>query len=230
VEKPTFTVGRLGGPIDPAKDIVPGTNKHLMAVTTGVAITQANKSGVALTSADAPLISVGEPGLWKYSMDYVPTTPAVFVNLYNNMWNTNFALWQEGSWSESVRIWPVNKGMQTVANLTQYGWETRLPLLTGVAEGKAGKLPASKAGISLSRSGILITAFGKNPDGDGTILRLWEQAGNKGSCTVTLPADHPFKTARLCNLRGEPLSKEFNVKHTIEVNIKAYEPVSILLQ
>ena len=230
VEKPTFTVGRLGGPIDPAKDIVPGANRHLMAVTTGVAITQANKSGVALASADAPLISPGEPGLWKFSMDYIPTTPSVFVVLYNNMWNTNFALWQQGSWSERVRIWPVDKGTQTVANLTQYGWETRLPLLTGVAEGKAGKLPINKTGITVSAAGVLITAFGKNPDGDGTILRLWEQAGNSGSCTITLPTGHPYKTARFCNLRGESLSKEFTIKNTIDVNIRAFAPVSILLK
>jgi hypothetical protein len=77
---------------------------------------------------------------------------------------------------------------------------------------------------------VAVTAFGNNPDGEGTLLRLWEQAGNNGSCTVTLPANHSFKTAQFCNLRGEPLSKEFNVKNTIDVNIKAYEPVSILLK
>ena len=28
---------------------------------------------------------------------------------------------------------------------------------------------------------------GPNPDGDGTLLRLWEQAGEGGVCTVRLP-------------------------------------------
>ena len=125
---------------------------------------------------------------------------------------------------------PVGKGTQTIANLTQYGWETRLPLLTGVAEGKAGKLSINKTGITVSAAGVLITAFGKNPDGDGTILRLWEQAGNSGSCTITLPTGHPYKTARFCNLRGESLSKEFTIKNTIDVNIRAFAPVSILLK
>jgi hypothetical protein len=91
-----------------------------MAITTGVSITQADQSGAALASKDAPLVSLGEPGLWKYAMDYTPTTPSVFVNLYNNMWNTNFALWQDGSWSEKVRIWPVDKHTTTVSNLVQH--------------------------------------------------------------------------------------------------------------
>jgi alpha-mannosidase len=78
--------------------------------------------------------------------------------------------------------------------------------------------------------GVVITAFGKNPDGKGTILRLWEQAGNNGQCTVTLPVNHPYKTALFCNLRGEPLSKAFKVSNTIDVKVKPYEPVSIVLQ
>ncbi|WPU92200.1 DUF5054 domain-containing protein [Mucilaginibacter sabulilitoris] len=232
VEKPKFTVGRLGGPIDPAIDIIPGTNRYLMAAATGVAITQANKSGMALASADAPLLSLGEPGLWKYSMDYVPTIASVFVNLYNNMWNTNFALWQEGSWSESVRIWPLNKGTHTVNNLTQNGWETRLPLLTGVAEGEAGKLPARKTGISVSRVGVLITAFGEDPDNNkGTLLRLWEQAGNNDMVSVTLPVGKTFRKATPVNLRGEISGKPIKVvKDGFVFDLGAYAPASFILQ
>ena len=229
VEKPNFTVGRLGGPINPAKDIIPGTNRHLMAATTGVSITQADNSGVALTSMDAPLISLGEPGLWKYSMDYVPTKASVFVNLYNNMWNTNFALWQDGSWNERVRIWPVDKQTKTVANLVQYGWEARLPLLTGMAEGEPGKLPGIKAGISVSRIGILITAFGENPDGDGTILRLWEQAGISGNCTVRLGNEIKVKAVVPIDLRGNKTGNKILVKNgAFSFNLGKYSPASFL--
>jgi len=230
VEKPTFTVGRLGGPINPATDIIPGTNRHLMAATTGVSITATNQSGAALASIDAPLVSLGEPGLWKYSMDYVPTTPSVFVNLYNNMWNTNFALWQDGSWSEKVRIWPVAQHTQTVANLSQYGWETRLPLLTGVADGAAGKLPANKSGVAVSRAGVLVTAYGENPDGEGTILRLWEQAGVTGNCTVQLGSGSKVKAVQPIDLRGNKTGKAITVKNgAFTFNLGKYAPASFLL-
>jgi len=32
-----------------------------------------------------------------------------------------------------------------------------------------------------------VTAFGKNPDGPGTVLRVWEQAGHAGEMTVAIP-------------------------------------------
>jgi len=230
IEKPTFEVGRLGGPINPATDIIPGTNRYLMAVNTGVSITRPDRSGAALTSMDAPLISLGEPGLWKYSMDYVPTKASVFVNLYNNMWNTNFPLWQDGSWSERVRIWPVDAQTHTTANLVQYGWETRLPLLTGTAGGEPGRLPAIKTGISVSRIGVLITAFGENPDGEGAILRLWEQAGITGNCIVRLGKDSKVKAVIPIDLRGNKSTSKIMVRAGVfSFNLDKFSPASFLL-
>jgi alpha-mannosidase len=230
VKQPTFTVGRPGGPINPATDIIPGCNRYLMAANSGVSVTQPDKSGMALSSADAPLISAGEPGLWKYSMDYIPRTPTLFVNLYNNMWNTNFPLWQDGSWSESVRLWPVDKGTPTVANLVQYAWETRVPLLTGVAEGASGKLPATQHGIVVSRTGVLITAFGENPDGAGTILRLWEQAGTSGNCVVKLNDERKVKAVLPIDLRGNKAGKAIAVKNgSFDFHLGKYSPASFLL-
>lgn len=231
VQKPTFTVGRLGGPVNPATDIISGTNKYLMAVNSGISITQPDKSGMALVPIDSPLISLGEPGLWKFSLEHQPSIPAVFVNIYNNMWNTNFPLWQEGSWSERVRIWPVAKQTQTVPNLVQNSWEARLPLLTGVSEGTVGKLPIKKEGIALSRRSILVTAFGENPDGNGTVLRLWEQGGTSGNLTVRLPKGSKYTKATAVNLRGEPMGKSFRIiEDKFVVDLKAYAPASYILQ
>jgi alpha-mannosidase len=231
VNKPTFTIGRLGGPINPATDIIPGAGRYLMAINTGAALTQADNTGMVLSAMDSPLMSFGEPGLWKFSMDYVPTTPSVFVNLYNNMWNTNFPLWQDGSWTERVRIWSKPKNEQTVMNLTKKSWEARLPLLVGSAEGKAGKLKSKKQGLTLSREGILVTAFGENPDGDGTILRLWEQAGNSGECTVNFPEGTNVKSVYPVNLRGEKQGDPIEVKNgKFSFNLNKYAPASFLME
>ncbi|NLR59280.1 hypothetical protein HGH93_14280 [Chitinophaga polysaccharea] len=230
VQQPTFTIGRPGGPINPATDIVPGCNRYLMAVNSGVAVTQPDKSGMALASADAPLISPGQPGLWKWDMDYIPKTPAVFVNLYNNMWNTNFRLWQDGSWSETVRIWPVDKGTATVPNLVQHAWETRLPLLTAVANGEAGKLPTKQSGIAVSRTGILVTAFGENPDGNGRILRVWEQAGISGNCKVTFKDQKTIKSVIPIDLRGNKTGPAIAVKNgAFAFQLGKYSPASFQL-
>ncbi len=188
VDTPQFTLGRLGAPIDPAKDIIPGTNRYLCAVSTGVAITGADKTGVALCPLDSPLVSLDRPGLWKWSLDFVPQRPTVFVNLYNNMWNTNFRFWQEGAWDQCVRFWPLSKGTNPVEDLAVHAWEARLPLQAATAGWLPGTLPASQTGLTLSRRGVLVTAFGDDPDGNpGTLLRVWEQSGKSGELAVTLP-------------------------------------------
>ncbi|MCO5946554.1 hypothetical protein [Mucilaginibacter flavidus] len=230
VRDPHFTVGRLGGPINPVTDIISGSNRYLMAVNSGVSITQADKSGMGLTPMDSPLISLGEPGLWKFSLEHTPTIPSVFVNIYNNMWNTNFPLWQDGSWSERVRIWPIDKQAPTALNLIENSWEARVPLLTGIAEGAAGNAPAKNTGISLSRKGVLITAFGENPDGKGTVLRLWEQGGVSSNITVTLPKGSAYTKVIPVNLRGEKIGKQVSAAGgRFFFRLKAYAPASFVL-
>ena len=73
--------------------------------------------------------------------------------------------------------------------------------MAATADGPAGKLPNTMAGPTVSRSGVLVTAFGQNPDGPGTLLRVWDQTGQTGELVVTLPGN--FKTATTVNLRGK---------------------------
>jgi hypothetical protein len=232
IQHPVFTLGRLGGPVDPAKDIVPGTNRHLNAVSTGVVISGDNKR-MALCPVDAPLVSLDQPGLWRWSMDFIPKRPYVFVNLYNNMWNTNFPLWQDGSWSERVRIWPVSQEASKVEDLITRSWEARLPLMGVVTDGKGGQLPQAQSGLALSRKGVLVTAFGEDQDGNkGTLLRLWEQAGKSGIVKIKLPEALHARKAIAVTLRGERLAiAPVQIKdHAFTIFLKQYTPASFILE
>lgn len=231
IQQPTFTLGRLGAPIDPATDIVSGTNRHLYAVTTGVAIT-GNDAAVGLCPIDAPLVSLDKPGLWYWTMDFVPKQPTVFVNLYNNMWNTNFPLWQDGSWSERVRFWPIAKNENAMENLAIQSWEARLPLQAMVADNATGKLPATKEGLNVSRKGILVTAFGADVNGNkGTLLRVWEQAGISSNVAIKLPAGMKVRYAVPVNLRGEKTGNRIVVKNnSITFSLQKYSPASFVLE
>ena len=188
VEKPHFTLGRPGGPIDPAKDIVPGTNRHLSAVSTGVAITGPDRTGMALCPLDSPLVSLDRPGLWKWSMDFVPQRPSAFVNLYNNMWNTNFRFWQEGTWRRAGQVLAAIEARQPGGRPGDQGMGSPTAVAGGKGQWAASTLPVSQTGLTLSRPGVLVTAFGNDADGNpGTLLRVWDQSGRSGDLAVTLP-------------------------------------------
>ena len=225
IEQPQFRLGRLGGPIDPTKDILTGANKYLFCLSTGVTITGNDKTGVGLCPVDSPCVSLSEPGLWKYALEHTPTTPTVFVNLYNNQWTTNFPEWQDGSWTSRVRLWPT-------PDLIVPSWEARLPLLAATADGPGGKLPGEQAGLSVSRPGVLVTAFGADSDGHpGTLLRVWDQSGNAGKLTVTLPAGLKAAQAVPVDLRGEVTGAPIAVRGGVfTVDLPAYAPASFLLR
>ena len=106
-----------------------------------------------------------------------------------------------------------------------------MPLLVGSAEGDAGKLKAKNQGLTLSREGVLVTAFGKNPDGNGIVLRLWEQSGISGGVTVTFPSGAKYTTATPVNLRGEKGGNAISIKDgKMSFTTKAYAPTSFILK
>jgi hypothetical protein len=231
VAQPQFLLGRLGGPIDPAKDIVAGANRHYFCLNTGLTITGQDGAGIGLCPLDSSCVSLDEPGLWKFSLDYTPKKPSAFVNLYNNEWNTNFPEWQGGSWVSRVRLWLTGKNSGIAQDLTVPAWEARLPLLAAAAVGRPGKLPKTQAGVSVSRAGVLVTAFGQDPDGTGTLLRLWEQGGASGPLTVTLPGGLKAVQAQPVNLRGEKTGQPIpTAGGKLTFTLPAYAPASFILQ
>ena len=230
VTEPNFLLGRLGGPIDPVKDIAPGANRHYFSINTGVSVTDDRGIGMGICPIDSPCVSLGEPGLWKYSLDYLPKQATVFVNLYNNEWNTNFPEWIGGSWSSRVRLWPVGGGHLS-EDLAVASWDARSPLIAVPVSDKKGKLPSEWTGLELSRKGVLVTAFGANPDGKGTIVRLWEQAGVSGEVTVSLPKAMKASRMTPVNLRGEVAGKTESISHDkFTVDLTAFAPASFVIE
>jgi hypothetical protein len=78
---------------------------------------------------------------------------------------------------------------------------------------------------------VQVTAFGPNPDGDGMVLRLWELAGQAGSCNVRLP--DAMKTAQVqpVDLRGRPTGESLPVKDgAFTVPLRAFAPSSFVIQ
>jgi hypothetical protein len=184
---------------------------------------------VGLCDEINPLVSLEQPGCWKYSRDFVPRKSHVFVSLYNNQWTTNFRLWNDAPWMSSIRIWSLAGG-DPATSLVKPSWETRVPLRADFASGPAGKLPPTQSGLEVSRPGVLVTAFGPNPDGPGLVLRLWEQAGQSGTCRVTLPSGLTAKFVQPVDLRGRVRGAQIPAQGGVfEFPLPAFAPASFVL-
>ena len=231
VDAPKFLLGRTGSLVDPAKDIARGASHVTFCTNTGLAVTGPDGAGVGIALPDSPIVSLERRGIYQFSKDFVAKKPLVWVNLYNNAFGVNFQQWIGGSWGVRVRLWSIAAGENAGESLTARGWEARQPCRAATFDGPAGTLPPTRAGIELSRKGVLVTAFGPNPDGVGTILRLWEQVGQDGPCRVKLPEGMRPKKVQPVDLRGRPAGEAIAVDGgEFAVPMTHFAPASLLLE
>ncbi len=232
-DNPKFRLGRIGADVDPVKDMITdNANYHLFWVNNGLSVYDSETGGgIGICSQDAPLVSLGEPGEYKFDKRYEPQKPYVYINLYNNHWRTNFPAWIGNGlrMSARVRLWTFDK-FNTESSLYTPAMETRVPLQIAASKVKNGRLPVTQQGISLSRKGVNVSAFGPNPDGEGTIFRVWEQGGITGKLEVTLPSGARFTSAQPVTLRGEKHGEPLPVKGgKLLFDLHAYAPASFIL-
>lgn len=228
MDAPEYRLGRLGCVIDPKKDIVPNSNSRMLWLNTGMAVYN-EQGGVGLCPVDSPMVSLGEPGCQHFDKTYTPEKPYVYINLYNNKWATNFREWWGGTLSSTVRLWSFEK-YDPESSLYSPSMEARVPMLVARSSCKPGALPSSQSGVTLSRKGVGITTFGQNPDGEGLILRLWEQAGTSGLCEVTLPKGMNVSSVQPVDLRGNKKGDPLTVNNGVfSFELKGFAPASFLI-
>jgi alpha-mannosidase len=247
-DHPRFRLARLGTIVDPAKDLVPGSNHEIFCLNGGLLVMAPTGGGLGICPIDPQLVSLEHPGLWRYSRDFVPHEPDVFVLLFDNVYSTNFAQWIDGSWSSRFRLWLVDETESADDSLVGNSWEARQGCPAAVSQADAGPLAPWACGLGLSRAagsdastaattpssqrGLLLTAFGQNPYGQGMLLRFWEQTGDSAAWTVQLPAGIKARTAQPCNLRGETngAPTPISATGTFTFRSRPMAPVSVILQ
>ena len=230
IDQPQARIGRPGSIIDPRTDIVPGSNRDLMAVHTGVALHGPDGAGIGICPVDSPLVSIGQPGCWRYTREITPPRAGVYFNLYNNQWTTNFRLWNSGTWTYRFRIWCIGK-WEPGRDLIRPAIEARQPLLAAYSDSEHGHLPATRQGLRIHRDGVLMTTFEADPRDRSTLLRLWESAGLPGLCEVTLPEGFPADEAQPEDLRGRPTGTPIRVRDgRVTVDLRRFAPSSLRLR
>ena len=233
IDTPQFRLGRLGGIADPVKDFSRSSGLHFQWLRTGLAIFGEDGYGVGICPLETPLVSLDQPGAWLFSNEFVPKKATIYFNLFNNVWTTNFRLWNEDDIHASFVLWTFDKYDNESSLITPSLETLALNYSTPVfiKEAEADKWTE---GVAVNRKGIYITAFGKDADTGALMLRLWEMAGygkDAPNVEVTLPSGMQAESAVSCDLRGRPIAIPINIldgKFTVPV--KPYSPVNLQIE
>lgn len=87
-----WVLEKMGQPIAP-REVVRDGNRHLHAVES--VEYRGARAHLRLETLDAPLAAPGEPSLLDFTNRRPALRRGVHVNLYNNVWGTNFPMWYE---------------------------------------------------------------------------------------------------------------------------------------
>ncbi|MBA3944733.1 MAG: hypothetical protein H0X37_09260 [Herpetosiphonaceae bacterium] len=86
-----WRLDKLGEAIGP-HDVIRNGNRKLHAVGRGFSYHDAT-GGFELETLDAPLVAPGTPSLLDFNNRQPVMTRGMHVNLFNNVWGTNFRMW-----------------------------------------------------------------------------------------------------------------------------------------
>jgi len=82
---------KMGEAVDPL-DVVKGGNHHLHAIQSGLSCLDP-QGGFEFRSLDSFLIAPGQPSLLNFTNERPDLSKGFHVNLFNNVWGTNFTMW-----------------------------------------------------------------------------------------------------------------------------------------
>jgi alpha-mannosidase len=206
--KAAFALGQMGSVIDPARDIREGANRHLWCVDRWVDASD-GRVGMAVMPRDMPLVSIGDPGIYRFSTDHVPTEPTIYSHLFNTQWGTNFPQWLEGDFSFRVTLWPhYDDWRAEVVNLWRmhdpgrqfHYFDTRDMQL----EGARG---VYDLGIKTDEWSV-VQGVRPRHDGLGLIMRLWDAHGTHRFASLRIYETYaPVKRVWRCDLMERPLEE-----------------------
>jgi hypothetical protein len=156
-----FLLGQTGSVIDPAHDIAEGANRYLWCVD-WLNVSD-GRAGLIVEPVDMPLLSAGDPGIYRFDPMRVRTEPVVYAHLSNTQWGTNFPQWLEGDFRWRVKLSP-HAGGWLDTDYSTYLWEN-VPYFAYSRH----RIPCRVDGSSLA----LIAARPRH-DGRGLVIRLWD--------------------------------------------------------
>jgi alpha-mannosidase len=214
VDRPEFAYGTQQGWVDPSRDLLKGASLEWFSIQKWMAVHDSGLT-VGIVPLDASLASFGDINRGEWPETFQPKTSTIFSYAMNNYWHTNYRAGQGGTFT--FRYVMTSAAHFDPAALSRVGWESmETPALDSVAnQDKVGNpdepLPAEGASfLDVSAPNIVLVTWKLAEDGEGTILRLQETAGQSVEATVRFP-HASIRSANLCtsvedNLQSVPVT------------------------
>ncbi|UUZ84216.1 hypothetical protein LJK88_11050 [Paenibacillus sp. P26] len=160
-----YRINKMGGVIDPVRDVVRSSSTLLHCCEHFVDVTGDGGAGMAVVPFDTPLFFIGRNGMWDFEHEYRPEKPELHFNLFNNWWGTNFPQWTGGDFRYRYRLIP-HAGDWSEAEVWKRAEEVRnAPLVLPVRDSRvAGEPPVTDlfaAGIGRRSRHLLQTGGGR---------------------------------------------------------------------
>ncbi|BDI34401.1 hypothetical protein CCAX7_64520 [Capsulimonas corticalis] len=168
--------------VRPDIDQTLNANKNVYPISRWVDVSN-DTLGVTCAAPDTPLMQIGKITLPREAWgDWLKTSQpgsAIYWNVMNNYWRTNYKASQEGLVTFRYALKPHGKYDQVAAQ--QFGVAQSQPLI--VAE-VAPSQPDAHLGLTLSSSAVLVTSCRPAEEGRGWIVRLFNGADRSQRVTV----------------------------------------------
>ena len=182
---------------------LPGSSNHNLGIQDFVSVSDEN-SQVVLTTMQATIAALGKPTYYHYGLDFPAIEhPAVFFYAFNNLWNTNCALHQDGDLVFEFHVSCFEGEYSPVTAYHASRQATQPPrVFAGDTHGK-GFVSDNTNLIRLSTDQVIVESI--RPEDTGTWqLRLAEIGRQKTSCQVTLSSGRFIEFAIQSRYTADP--------------------------
>ncbi|MBN4049410.1 hypothetical protein JYT70_00735, partial [bacterium AH-315-N14] len=228
---PSYSINKIGSVIDPCTDILKDANHVLYCLENWVDVCDKGE-GLLFISFDTPLLSIGKPGIERYSPDYVPQEPIIYFNAFNNQWGTNFPQWIGGNFNFKYRIIPHIGNWQEV-NAFKKSKQAVVPLISNFIVDAEISLKSESNRLVLNELNSLeILALKASQNGDGFILRLRETLGKKQIQKIIFnkKIESVFKCNLLEVVEGEIRLEDCEEGKEFDLSVSPFEIITLKLQ
>ncbi|MCW3061430.1 MAG: glycoside hydrolase, partial [Capsulimonas sp.] len=168
--------------VRPDIDQTPHANKSVYPVGRWVDVSN-DTVGVTCATLDSPMMQIGAITLPREAWgDWRKTSQpgsAIYWNVMNNYWHTNYKAYQNGPVTFRYVLRPHGKYDQTAAQ--QFGIAQSQPLIVAPV---SATQPDAKLGLTISNDAVLVTACHPAEDGIGWIVRLYNGSDHAQKVTA----------------------------------------------